>query len=135
MSVIRTTRNRVVFDDPEPGDALVRVVWFGPPQDGKHLAQFSTRPEPIEHFQQAVDWAVSMADQMVHPLYVVPMTFEKAFPPERLQRLAAGLTGQQRGELRRLVVTTCVEVMRDCDEIEVRQAAYDVLVKTGIVGD
>lgn len=135
MPVIHTSRNRVVADEPEAADAFVQVVWFGPPQDGRHRKQFHTRAQPIEQYQEAVDWAVGMADAMEHPLYVVPLTVERAYPRERLERLAAGMTDQERGELRRLVVTTCAEVMRDCDEFEVREAAYAVLAKTGVVDE
>lgn len=135
MPVIKTNNNRVVADDPEPGDAFVKVTWFGPSQDGKHRKQFHTRPQPIEEYQAAVDWAVSMADQMAFPLYVLPLRADKVLTPDRLDRAFANLTDQERGELRKLVVTTCAEVMRDCDEFEVREGAFGVLAKMGVVKD
>ncbi|UVO49246.1 hypothetical protein M0208_01450 [Sphingomonas sp. SUN019] len=135
MPVFKTGTNRVVADDPEPGDAFVQVTWFGPSQDGKHRKQFHTRPQPIEEYQAAIDWAVSMADQMAFPLYVVPLRAGQLLTPERLERAVASMTDQERGELRRLVVTTCAEIMRDCEEIEVREGAFSVLAKMGVVDD
>lgn len=135
MPVYKVGANRVVADDPEPGDCFVKVVWFGPPQDGKHLKQFHTPPQPIEEYQAAVDWAVSMADQMVFPLYVVPIQADRVLTTERLQREFDSMTAQERGELRRLVVTIAASVMRDCDEFEVREGAFGVLVKMGVVND
>ncbi|WP_121117772.1 hypothetical protein [Croceibacterium ferulae] len=78
MAIIKTERNFVYAYDPEPDDTFVKVAWFGPPQDGKHRMQFHTRPEPIEKYDEAVAWAKEMADQMTFPLYVVPMTSERA---------------------------------------------------------
>ena len=135
MPVIKTQTNRVVADDPEPDDAFVQVAWFGPSQDGKHRAQFHTRPEPIEGYHAAIDWAVSMADQMVFPLFVVPLTVERAFAREQLKCLPASMTDQERGELRRIVVTRCAEIMRDCDEQKTREEAFSVLVEMGVVDD
>lgn len=94
---------------------------------------FHTKPQPIEEYQDAVAWAVSMADQMAHPLYVVPMRFTDLMSRERLERAIGSMTGQELGKLRRLVVTTCATVMRDCDEAEVREEAFGVLAKMGVV--
>ena len=135
MPVFKTNTNRVVADDPEPGDAFVQVAWFGPPQDGLHLKQFHTRPQPIEEYQACIDWAVSMADQMAYPLYVVPMTFDRALPADRLQRMVDSLNDQERAELRKLVVTTCAEVMRDSDDIDIREEAFAVLARMGVVNN
>jgi hypothetical protein len=133
MPVIKTSNNRVVADDPEPSDAFVQVAWFGSAEYGSRKGVFHTRPQPIEEYQDAVDWAVSMADQMAHPLYVVPMRFGDVISRERLQQAFDSMTGQERGELRRLVVTTAAEVMRDCDEVQVREEAFGVLAKMGVV--
>lgn len=136
MAIIKTERNVVYAYDPEPGDAFVEVTWHGPPEpDGKHLVPFGGRPQPIEQYQQAVDWAVSMADAMAYPLHVVTMPADRLLTPERLERAFASMTGQERGELRRLVVTTCATVMRDCDEVDVREEAFCVLAKMGVVDD
>ncbi len=39
----------------------------------------------------------------------------------------AGMNDQERGELRRMIVTTAAEVMRDCDDPEIRADMFDVL--------
>ena len=125
--------NRVVADEPEARDAFVQVTWFGPSQDGKHRKQFHGPVLPIDRYDEAVAWAREMAEQMVFPLYVVPLTVEQACPREQLERAFASMNDQELGELRQLVVTTCAEVMRDCDEVEVRQEAFGVLAKMGVV--
>jgi hypothetical protein len=74
MSVIRTKTNMVVAHEPEPGDKFVRVVWFGPSEDGRHARAFEGPPWPIDQYQQSVDWALGMADYMRSPIYVEPLT-------------------------------------------------------------
>lgn len=66
MPIIKTNNNWVVCDDPEPADAFVQVFWFGSSEDGGRKGVFHTPPQPIEEYQDAVDWAVSVADQMAH---------------------------------------------------------------------
>lgn len=73
MSVIRTKDNMVIAYEPEADDIAVRVVWHGPAEDGRHLRAFEGPPWPIEQYQSTVEWAVSMADFMRAPLYVVPL--------------------------------------------------------------
>lgn len=136
MAIIKTERNVVYAYDPEPGDAFVEVTWHGPPEpDGKHLVPFGGRPQPIEQYQQAVDWAVSMADAMAYPLHVVTLPASKVMNAERVDRAYASMTGRERGEFRRLANTIAARVLRDCDEFEVREAAYAVLAKTGVVDE
>ncbi len=136
MSIISTKRNTVYAYEPEEGDAFVKVTWHGPPDQGNvYRRAFNATPQPIEEYQDAVDWAVSMADQMLYPLHVLPMRPDQVFTQKRLQRLVDNMTGQERGELRRLVVTTAAKLLRDCTEVEIRQDAYGVLVKMGVVQD
>ena len=73
MSVIRTKTNMVVAYEPEADDLFVQIVWHGPDEDRRHLRAFEGPPWPIERYQATVDWAVSMADYMRAPLYVVPL--------------------------------------------------------------
>lgn len=63
----------VVAYEPEPADRYVQIVWHGPPEDGRHLRAFEGPPWPIDQYRASVDWAVSMADFMRYPLYVVPL--------------------------------------------------------------
>lgn len=135
MAAIPMSKGRVFADDPEPADIFVQVVWFGSAEDGSRSGAFRTPPQPIEEYQDAVDWALSMAEQMAHPLYVVPMRLSDLPSRPPLERVVASMTNQERGELRRLMVTSCAQVLRDCDEVEVREAAYALLVKMGVVDE
>jgi hypothetical protein len=129
MPIIKCGDNRVVTDEPEADDTHVQVVWFGPPQDGAHKKIFEGPLEPVENFEAAVTWAVEMAEQMVFPLYVVPLTGAQVLRTEQAQRAFANLTDQQRGELRRGVTGMLARVMRDCDDPVVRADAHEVLVQ------
>lgn len=76
---IKTTRNVVITEPPEPNDAFFFVSLLGP-GDGDDL--FNPRSiklrnlplRPITEYQEWLDWAVSIADQFERPIYVVPMT-------------------------------------------------------------
>jgi hypothetical protein len=130
MTTITTLRNKVVTDEPEADDVMVYVGWTGPSDKLGVLRSFATRYMPISEYQAAVDWAVGMADQMAHPLYVVPLSHNDILRTGRwtpYRDFIAGMTDQERGELRRIVVTTAAEVMRDCDDPEIRADMFHVL--------
>lgn len=134
MAIIKTERNFVYAYDPQPGDQYVEVTWHGPPEEGgRHLIPFGGRPLPIERYQAVVDWAVSMADAMAYPLHVVTLPTDGVLTAERMDRAYASMSGQERGEFRRLANTIAARVLRDCDDFEVRGSAYAVLAKTGVV--
>jgi hypothetical protein len=133
MPVIKTKTNRVVADDPEPDDMFVRVVWFSSNPDGLRGKPIETPPQPIEEYQQAMDWAVSMADAMAHSIFVMPLRFRDIYPPEKLQRLWDQMTEVEREDLRRVVVTSCAKTMRDSHDRKLREAAYGILVDMGVV--
>lgn len=127
------THGRVAADEPGPDDTHVQVVWFGPPQDGLHRKIFEGPVEPIENYDAVVAWATEMSKAMVYPLYVVPMTGVQALRTERLRQGVANMTGQQLGELRREVVVTLANVMRDSDDPAIRADAYEVLKDMKVV--
>jgi hypothetical protein len=52
---------------------------------------------------------------------------------ERVKQAITGLTDQERGELRRVVVSTLAAVMRDCDDPDVRADAYDLLLDMKVI--
>lgn len=133
MSVVRTKQNLVCAYEAGPDDLFVQVVWHGPANDGRHMRAFEGPPCPMAEYQATLDWAVSIADQMVFPLHVVPLRAKDVLATDYIRRGVARLTGQQRGDLRRLCVATMAEVMRDCADADVRSAAYDVLVDMGVV--
>ena len=133
MPVIKTKRNRVIADEPGPGDTHVQVGWLAPSQDGKHTKQFHGPVTPADEYRAAVSWAVGMADQFEREVYVRPMTGVEALRTEYMQRAIAGLTDEQRDDLRRLVLGEMAAIMRDSDDRTVRADAYRVLVDMGVV--
>ena len=133
MPVFKTANNKVVADEPEADDLFVHVVWHGPHEDGRHLVAFEGPLEPISEYQRTIDWAIEMAPFMRFPLYVVPLRAQDAMRTERIKRAVERLTDQERGALRRMVVATLAEVMRDCDDPDVRADAYDALVDMKVV--
>lgn len=45
----------------------------------------------------------------------------------------AGMDAKECGELRRMIVTTAAEVMRDCDAPEIRADMFDVLRQLEVI--
>ena len=123
MSVIKTERNHVYAYEPLPEDSFVLTYLRGPTE--RRLLG----TQGIEAYQAAVEWAVGIADQMAHPIVLVPITFAEyvAANRDRMESWLANLDDQQRGGLRRVAVTSLLEVMRDCPDPEVRAEAMDVL--------
>jgi hypothetical protein len=136
MAIIKTERNFVYAYDPQPDDVFVRASLLGPGDEPGTRTPRHLRYLPITEYQGLVDWAVSMADQMAFPIHVLPLSYEDMLVPGRIQPFrdaAARMTDQQRGEMRALVVTTCAEVMRDCDDWQVRADAYNVLRQLKVI--
>jgi hypothetical protein len=129
MSVIKTKRNFVCAYEPLPEDQYVETWLIG--SEERHLLL----TQPIDCYQEAVDWAVGMADKMALYIDVVPITDAEHLHPHREEgeRAVARMTDRERGELRQVVVSTAAEVMRDCPDRAVRAKGYDVLVKMRVV--
>lgn len=135
MTIINTERNRVHAHAIGDDDVFVRVSFIGYDEAGARVTRH-LRYEPITEYQRAVDWAVSMADLMAHPIHVVPLNADDMRVPSRFDPICAAvasMTDQERGEMRRVVVTTCAEVMRDCDDWRVRADAYDILRQLKVI--
>ena len=136
MTTIATQRNRVITEQPGPGDVMVEVILFGEGDTPGTVAARKLRHLPITHYQECLDWAVGIADQMARPIYVVPLNHSDIFNTSRwtpYRDCVANMSDQQWGELRRVIVATCCEIMRDCDEWEVRADAYDILSKLKVI--
>lgn len=133
MPVINTGRNQVVAYEPGPDDLFVKVVWHGPGEDGRYRHQFDGPLLPLLDYQAAVDWAVSMAEQMRFPLHVVPRNGVDVVCSAEVREGIANLSDQERGELRRFVVTRLAEVMRDSGDAAIRADAYALLSDLGMV--
>ncbi len=133
MPVIHTKRNFVCAYEPQDGDCFVETWLGGYELDGSAKRWLFT--QNIEEYRAAVDWAVGIADQMVHPLEVVPITGAEYLRQNRelMEKTLMGMTDQERGELRQWAIKACMEILRDCDDAAVRAEAYDALVQMKVV--
>lgn len=136
MTTIATQRNKVITESPEPDDVMVEVILFGEGDTPGTVCGRELRHLPITHYQECLDWAVAVADQMARPVYVVPLNHNDIFRTKRwdpYREAIAGMDNQEHGELRQVVVTTAAEVMRDCNDPEIRADMFDILTKLRIV--
>jgi len=129
MSVKHTKRNMVCAYDPLPEDLFVETWLIG--SEGR----FCLSTFPIDRYDEAVAWAVSMSDVMARHIELVPITGEEYLERNRegIQRYFASMTNQERGELRQLVVNTCTTVMRDSSDPDLRIEAHGVLLKLKVI--
>jgi hypothetical protein len=74
MPIINTKRNHVSFGQPQPEDRYV-ATFIMPPNGGRALLT----TQPIEQFDAALRWALSMADYMLLPIEVVTVVSEDAY--------------------------------------------------------
>lgn len=133
---IQTSRNCVITEEPEPDDVFVRISLLTPGDEPGTPHPHCLRYQPISEYQAAVDWAVSIADQMAHRIYVVPLSYSDIRNTDRFTPISdavASMTDQERGAMRQIVVTTCAEVMRDCDDPAIRADMFDVLRQLKVI--
>lgn len=136
MTTITTARNRVITEQPAPDDVLVQVILFGEGDAPGTVAGRSLRYLPISAYQECLDWAVAIADQMARPLYVVPLNHGDILNTDRwtpFANMLATLNDQERGQLRQMAIATCADVMRDCDDWHVRADAHDILTQLKVI--
>lgn len=136
MTTITTQRNTVITEAPEPDDVMVEVILFGEGDTPGTVCGRKLRHLPITHYQECLDWAVGIADQMAHPLYVVPLNHNDILRTKRwnpYREAIQNMNDQERGAMRRDVVNSMCELLRDCDDWEVRSDAYDVLAQLKVV--
>lgn len=117
MAIIHTQRNRVYSYDRRPDDVLLEIGLLGPAGDGKLLRPVNFPYFPIAAYQEWVDWAVAIADQMAHPIHIVPLNHNDFFDTGRFEpfrQMLANLTEGERAEMRHLAKATCADVLRDC---------------------
>jgi len=82
MSVIKTRRNFVCAYEPIAEDYFVETWLRGEPNRYRLLTQ------TIDRYDEAVAWAVGVADEMECPIEVVPITALEFIDRLRRQRLA-----------------------------------------------
>ncbi len=132
MAIIRTELNSVRLYEPEPGHDLFVETLIVPGDSNAYRRMWV---KPITHWQDAVDWAVGMADFMRAPIIVAAIggdSFLRLYD-DRVRSALAAMSDQQRGEMRQLVVTTCCETMRDCDDPDIRAEMFDALSKLKVI--
>lgn len=138
MAKITTQRNRVITEKPEPDDVFVRVSLMVP-GDAPGMRGVRHLPyRPISDYDEAVAWAVSMADQLAYPIHVVPLNYSDIRNTERFTPICeavASMDDQQRGAMRQAVVTNCATIMRDCDDWHVRADCFDILTQLKVINN
>ncbi len=136
MTTITTQRNRVITEEPEDDDVFVRVSLTVPGDEPGTRTVRHLRYQPISDYEQAVAWAVGMADQLAYPIHVVPLSYSDIRNTDRFAPLCdavASMDDQERGAMRRDVVNSMCEVPRDCDDWQVRADAYDILAQLKVI--
>jgi hypothetical protein len=132
MPHINTARNHVRVYPPEPGHDAFVVTMIGQ-NDGSNVYR-RMGVQYIDGWQEAVDWAVGMADQMVFPIVVAAIGVECFIHDygDNIERALATMSDAEQAALRQEIVTACAEALRDCSDPQVRADAYDVLVRLGV---
>jgi len=123
MAIIKTQRNLVCAYDRRPDDVLVEVDLLGPVGDGIHLRPISLGYFPIASYPEWVEWAVAIADQMAHPIHVLPLGYNDIFRTGRFRpyrEFLQNLTEDEWGETRQFLISNCAELMTDGDEPAIR---------------
>lgn len=87
MSVIHTKRNFVCAYEPLPEDRYADIVLVGEDMDGKPK-RHRLLTQPIDQYQEAVNWALGMANVMASPIEVMPITAEEYERRSHLESLA-----------------------------------------------
>ena len=136
MPVIKTKRSKVVADDPEPGDVVIQVAWRAPTVDGKHQRYIRLPWQPISEYNETLDWAISMADQLTYPIYILPLSHRDLLQTNRFapyRNLLANMNEDDRMEVRQIVVDSCAAIMRDSNTPALRANAFNMLKQLGVV--
>lgn len=136
MTTITTQRNRVITEEPEVDDVFVRVSLTAYGVEPGRLTVRHLPYQPISEYQAAVDWAVGIADELTFPVHVVPLSYSDIRNTDRFQPICeavASMDDQQRGAMRATVVNSMVEVMRDCDDWQVRADCFDILTQLKVI--
>ena len=123
MAVIKTKAGMVCAYEPKEGDTHVMTLIVNPTE------RYVLTTQGIEAYQAAVDWAVSMADQMARPITILPISATEfiAANRARLENGLAHMTELERGELRQAVVSRMLAAMCDSDDPALRAEAHEVL--------
>ena len=136
MAIIKTQRNMVIAYDRQPDDVLVDVSWPASFGDGTHARPVGLPYAPISEYAAAVDWAVSMADKMAHPIHVLPLNHRDIFNTGRFEPFRiflANMDEHERTEVRQIIIDSCASIMRDSNTPALRANAFNTLKQLGVV--
>lgn len=124
MAVIKTGGGMVCAIPALDGDCWIEV-WHGANRLGRL---------PIDQCEAAIEWAIPISREFVLPLQIIPISPSDLANSSSYPRPGGDVTTpEQRHEDRRAVVNAMCEVLRDCDDPEVRAEAFDVLVTMKVV--
>lgn len=113
--------NRVVTADPGPRDSFVVTL-----VDGKRVAV-----ESVEVFGQALNRAKALARGIKPPVKLLPMQLGELLGFMGLDKIDMTKPSPNDAELYQLAVTTCREVILNCNDGAVRREAHATLVCMG----
>ena len=136
MPVIKTKRNKVVADDPEPGDVVIQVAWRAPTVDGEHQRYIELSWQPIYEYNETLNWAISMSDQLTYPIYILPLSHQDILQTNRFapyRKFLANMSEHERMEVRQIIINSCAATMRDSNTPALRANAFNTLMRLGVV--
>lgn len=115
--------HRVVSAEPLPRDHVVAIF-----VEGRRVSI-----HPAAQYERVLAHAQAFAAEAKRPVKVLPMTIGElmGFMNMDAAELAASLSQEGAAQDRELVVTTCREILRNCDDGAVRREAYDLLISMG----
>ena len=87
--------------------------------------------EPVEEYEQALSRANALARGIKQPVKLLPMQVGELLRFMGLDKVDMTKPSPNDAEMRQLVVTTCREVILECNDASVRREAHGVLVGMG----
>lgn len=131
MAIIKTRRNSVHFEEPEVDDVPVEVSLLSDSEDGKLIHPKELGWFPVSDCLGWLNWAVAIADQVAHPIYILLLNHRDIFNNERFdpyRKLLENLTDEEGEQVRRFIVAACLDVMRVSPDYAVRNVAFNQLM-------
>lgn len=110
--------DRVVTAEPGPRDLC--VVTF--------IEGVRAAINPVTEYEQARAKAIAFAKETKWSVKLLPVTGRELMGFMRVKPSDFASPSASDAEMRQLVVSTCREALRECDDGTVRREAYDLLV-------
>lgn len=119
-------RNIVVTLPPSPGDMLVVTMLFGK----------RVMVHPIGEYERAVALANAFVRRARPPQpIVVKVLCVNLTEAKAIGAVPRGVLEDRRADAdwQQVLINTCIEILRDCDDTTVRNDAYDLLARMRMV--